>query len=82
MAQKRMSCFGHLHEDNRTIYPHASTMQRATLYNYFRNYDPATGRYVQSDPIGLRGAINTYSYALENPVTYLDPDGIPRIADR
>lgn len=57
-------------------------MQRATLYNYFRNYDPATGRYVQSDPIGLRGAINTYSYALENPVTYLDPDGIPRIADR
>ncbi|UTW46643.1 RHS repeat-associated core domain-containing protein [bacterium SCSIO 12696] len=44
-------------------------------YNYFRDYDPATGRYIQSDPIGLGGGISTYGYALQSPVMYFDPDG-------
>jgi len=30
----------------------------ATRYNYFRDYDPASGRYVESDPIGLRAGIS------------------------
>ncbi len=44
-------------------------------YNYFRDYDPTMGRYIQSDPIGLEGGLNTYIYANPNPVLYVDPYG-------
>ena len=46
-----------------------------THYSYFRDYDPRVGRYLQSDPIGLAGGMNTYGYALQNPVNYYDPNG-------
>jgi RHS repeat-associated protein len=42
-------------------------------YNNVRDYDPSSGRYVESDPIGLSGCVNTYIYARANPIHGLDP---------
>ena len=49
--------------------------ESALHYNYFRDYDPSLGRYIQSDRIGLAGGVNTYGYSSQNPVIYVDPDG-------
>ncbi len=45
-------------------------------YNYFRYYDPSTGRYISSDPIGLAGGLNTYLFANANPINEIDPQGL------
>ncbi len=47
-------------------------------YNYFRYYDPTTGRYVTPDPIGLEGGINLWLYAANNPTNSKDPLGLLR----
>lgn len=46
------------------------------LYNYYRTYDPATGRYLESDPIGLAAGLNTYSYVGNMPTMQVDPFGL------
>ncbi|MBO7942872.1 RHS repeat-associated core domain-containing protein, partial [Streptomyces sp. S9] len=46
------------------------------VYNYYRDYDPATGRYVQSDPIGLDGGINSFAYVANSPLDNFDEFGL------
>jgi RHS repeat-associated protein len=50
--------------------------ETALHYNYFRDYDPSLGRYVESDPIGLGGGVNTYGYVGGNPMAFIDPFGL------
>jgi RHS repeat-associated protein len=45
-------------------------------YNYFRDYDPAVGRYAESDPIGLKGGPNPYIYADDDPISGTDSKGL------
>jgi len=46
-------------------------------YNRFRDYDPALGRYLQPDPIGVRGGVNLYAYA-SNPLVAVDVLGLTK----
>ena len=47
-----------------------------TSYNYFRDYDPSIGRYVQSDPAGVSGGLNNFAYVGANPLSHSDHLGL------
>jgi RHS repeat-associated protein len=51
-------------------------LETGLYHNGFRDYNPAFGRYLQSDPIGLGGGMNTYRYVMNNPVSNVDPMGL------
>ena len=46
------------------------------FYNYFRDYDASLGRYIQSDPIGLMGGVNTFVYVNSSPPSGSDYYGL------
>jgi RHS repeat-associated protein len=46
------------------------------FFNYFRDYDPALGRFVESDPLGLDAGINTYAYVDADPLGDFDVQGL------
>jgi RHS repeat-associated protein len=63
--------------DNPLRFPGQYYDQETGLHhNYFRDYDLSLGRYVQSDPIGLGGGLNTYAYANANPLRFVDKRGL------
>ncbi len=45
-------------------------------YNFYRYYNPETGRYITTDPIGFEGGFNLFVYVLNNPSGWIDPMGL------
>ncbi|AMS32388.1 hypothetical protein AEM42_08310 [Betaproteobacteria bacterium UKL13-2] len=51
-------------------------VETGTYYNYMRTYLPMVGRYGESDPVGLGGGVNTFSYVEGNPLMLFDFFGL------
>lgn len=44
--------------------------------NYHRDYDPLTGKYIESDLVGLAAGVNTYAYTTDRPLDRTDMTGL------
>ena len=55
-------------------------LETQSHYNYFRDYEPATGRYFQADPMGQAGGLGLYSYVDANPLQDADPLGLVKLS--
>jgi RHS repeat-associated protein len=56
-------------------------VEKGSSYNYFRDYDARLGRYIQSDPVGLRGGVDTYLYVFAAPLGNADRWGLKSLGE-
>ena len=82
-SQRRTAAFGSTREQGERLssrFPgQLEDPESGSFYNYFRDYEPGTGRYVESDPIGLAGGMSTYGYVDNNVLGFSDPEGLLRV---
>jgi RHS repeat-associated protein len=76
----RMNAFGETRHQGEAIanrFPgQVFDVETGLHYNYFRSYQPPTGRYTQADPIGIRGGLAISMYVESAPTTSIDPVGL------
>jgi RHS repeat-associated protein len=49
-------------------------------YNFYRTYDPATGSYLEADPLGQAGGLNLFAYVESDPINNIDPEGLQAVS--
>ena len=55
---------------------HMSTAVQGLAVAMYRAYDPALGRWLRQDPIGMADNVNQFSYVGNRPLSYVDPAGL------